>query len=203
MKYLHTHHKIIFTLVLIFLVFGCSNVLAKVGVGMGAGEVKLTKPVKPGGIYDLPSIRIFNTGDEITTYSMNIAYHQDRHELRPSKEWFIFNPAKFTLGAGESQEVKVSMILPLKSEPGDYFAFIESGPVATGAAGTSVGVAVAAKLFFTVIPANIWQAVGYRVSAFFTTYSPWSWIVLGLILFVILISIFKKYFSFNIAVRKK
>lgn len=170
---------------------------------MGAGEVKLTKPVKPGGIYDLPSIRIFNTGDEITTYSMNIAYHQDRHELRPSKEWFIFNPAKFTLGAGESQEVKVSMILPLKSEPGDYFAFIESGPVATGAAGTSVGVAVAAKLFFTVIPANIWQAVGYRVSAFFTTYSPWSWIVLGLILFVILISIFKKYFSFNIAVRKK
>jgi len=37
---------------------------AKLGVGMGAGEVRLTETVKPGGIYALPSLRVFNTGDE-------------------------------------------------------------------------------------------------------------------------------------------
>src|SRR3989344_40619 len=180
-----------------------SIVFAKIGVGMGAGEIRLTEPIKPGGIYELPSLRIFNTGDEVTTYGMDIAYHQDHPELRPAQSWFSFNPAKFTLEAGTSQEVKVAMIVPVKAEPGDYFAFVESGPVASNAPGTSVGVAVATKLFFTIVPANIWQAIGYRVSAFFATYSPWSWVGLGLIVLIILFMIIRKFFSFNIAMRKQ
>ena len=186
-----------------FLFFSYSIALAKVGVGMGAGEIRLTEPIKPGGIYSLPSLRIFNTGDEITTYGMNVAYHQDHPELRPKQDWFSFNPATFTLEAGKSQEVQVTMIVPVKAEPGDYFAFVESGPVASDKPGTSVGVAVASKLFFTVVPANIWRAIGYRVSAFFDTYSPWSWVGLGLVVVIILFVLFRKFFSFNVAMRKK
>jgi len=175
---------------------------AKVGVGMGAGEIRLTEPVKLGGFYEIPSVRIFNTGDEVTTYGMGIAFHQDYHELRPAKEWFSFNPATFTILPGESQEVSITMVVPLKGEPGDYFTFIESGPVPTNAPGTSVGVAVATKLFFTLVPANMFQAIGFRISSFFETYSPWSWGGLGLIVLIILFVIFRKFFSFNIAVRK-
>lgn len=186
-------------------VFICSAtvVVAKVGVGMGAGEIRLTESLKPGGIYSLPSVRIFNTGDETTTYGMNVAYHQDRPELRPKQDWFSFNPTTFTIGAGESQEIQVTMMIPVKAEPGDYFAFIESGPMASNQPGTSVGVAVATKLFFTVIPANIWQAMSYRVAAFFDTYSPWSWAGLSFVLFVIVVAFVRKFFSFNIAMRKK
>ena len=48
------------------------------------------------------------------------------------------------------------MFVPVKTKPGEYFAFLESGPVAEGGPGTSGGVAVATKLYFTVVPANLW-----------------------------------------------
>ena len=194
--------KNLLALLVISLLFSYSVALAKVGVGMGAGEIRLTEPVKPGGIYELPNVRIFNTGDEVTTYGMGIAFHQDRPELRPDKNWFTFSPSTFTINPGESQEVTIAMLVPLKGEPGDYFAFVESGPIASNAPGTSVGVAVATKLFFTVVPANIWQAIGYRVSSFFATYSPWSWGGVGLIALIILVVTIRRFFSFNIAMRK-
>jgi hypothetical protein len=133
---------------------------------------------------------------------MNVAYHQDHPEFRPAKEWFVFNPATFTLASGESQEVAVTMIVPISGEPGDYFAFIESGPVATNAPGTSVGIAVATKLYFTLVPANMFQAVGFRISSFFQVYAPWSWIGLGVVALALIIFIFRRFFSFNIVMRK-
>lgn len=169
---------------------------------MGAGEVRLTEQVKPGGIYGLPSLRVFNTGDEITTYGFGVAYHQENPQLRPRKEWFTFNPDTFILEAGKSQEVSITMTVPVKAEPGDYFAFLEAGPVAKNQPGTSVGIAVATKLFFTVAPANIFQAVTYRVSSFFRANSPWSYAGLGIALFILAIFLFRKFFSFNIGVRK-
>lgn len=183
--------------------FVAQQALAKVGVGMGAGEVRVTQDIKPGGIYTLPSLRVFNTGDETTTYGMNVAYHQDNPELRPSKSWFSFSPATFTVEPGESQEVNVSMTVPMKVSPGEYFAFLESGPVQTQQEGTSVGVAVATKLYFTVVPANIWQGLVYRISAFTHAYAPWTWIVFGIIGVGVVGFIFTKFFSLNISFRRK
>jgi hypothetical protein len=148
-------------LCLVFLFSFSQYALGKVGVGMGAGEIRITEEIKPGGIYSLPNLRVFNTGDETTTYGMNIAYHQNNPELRPEKSWFTFTPATFTVEPGESQEVQVAMFVPVKTDPGDYFAFVESGPVALNGPGTSVGVAVATKLF-NVVHANLWQAILYR-----------------------------------------
>ena len=202
--YFHIQRSLFLFFFIVFAFFLFSIIAsAKVGVGMGAGEIRLTEPIKLGGIYQLPSVRIFNTGDEITTYGMGVAFHQDYHQLRPAKEWFSFNPAIFTVSPGESQEVFITMTAPLKGEPGDYFAFIESGPVPTNAPGTSVGVAVATKLFFTLVPANIFQAISFRVSSFFAVYSPWSWGGLGLLILIILFMIVRKFFSFNIAMRKQ
>src|SRR3989344_5605127 len=124
-------NPLIFAVLVALFLFSSSVAFAKIGVGMGAGEIRLTEPMKLGGIYQLPNLRIFNTGDETTTYGRDVAYRQDYPELRPKQDWFSFNPATFTLEAGKSQEVQVTMIVPVKAEPGDYFAFVESGPVAS------------------------------------------------------------------------
>ena len=200
----HTQMKngFIFIALAALFFFSSSAAFARVGVGMGAGTIKLTDQIKPGGIYTLPALRVFNTGDETTTYGMDVAYGQDYPQMRPAESWFSFSPSPFTLKANESQLVQVTMTVPVNAVPGDYFAFVESGPVASNAPGTTVGVAVGTKLFFTVVPANLMQAVAYRVSAFFAEYSPWSWIGLALLLLVAAIITFRRYFSFNIAVRK-
>lgn len=209
MKFFFSNQKKYFSafflvaLIITTLLFTDHNVEAKVGVGMGQGEIRLTDKIKPGGIYNLPPIRIFNTGDEVTTYEMRVTYQQEYSEMRPDHSWFIFTPNTFTLEPTKSEEVKVSMVVPLKAEPGEYFAYLESGPVIENKTGTSVGVAVATKLFFTVVPANIWQAIIYRTSAFFATYSPWSWIALGIISLILLILVFRRFFSFSIGVKKK
>ncbi len=193
----------VFALVSFLFLLSSQEMFAKVGVGMGAGEVRVTESIKPGGIYSLPSLRVFNTGDETTTYGMNIAYHQDNPQLRPGKSWFTFTPATFTIEPGESQEVQITMSVPVKTDPGEYFAFLESGPVATGGSGTSVGVAVATKLYFDVVHANLWSAMTYRVSTFLTMYAPWSWIGLGFVVFVAVAFIFVRFFSLDISLRKK
>lgn len=179
------------------------ELFAKVGVGMGAGEIQVTEDIKPGGIYSLPSLRVFNTGDETTTYGMNVAYHQDNPQLRPERSWFSFTPATFTIEPGESQEVQVAMVVPVKTDPGEYFSFLESGPVSDGAAGTSVGVAVATKLYFTVVHANLWNASLYRISSFFASNAPWSWVGLGILSIVVIAFTFARFFSFNISLRRR
>ncbi len=189
--------------ILFCLLLSGGSLHAKVGVGMGAGEIRVTQDIRPGGIYTLPSLRIFNTGDETTTYGMNVAYHQDNPQIRPQKSWFSFSPQTFTIEPGGSEEVFISMTVPVKAEPGEYFAFLESGPVQSNEAGTSVGVAVATKLYFTVVPANIWQAFMYRASAFMNGHAPGSWIALGVFGFIVLALIFKRFFSFNISLKKK
>lgn len=177
--------------------------LGKVGVGMGAGEIRVTEDIKPGGIYVLPNLRVFNTGDETTTYGMNVAYHQDNPQIRPGKSWFSFEPSSFTIEPGESQEISISMTVPVKAEPGEYFAFLESGPVSTQQEGTSVGVAVATKLYFSIVPANIWQAFLYRTTAFMHTYAPWTWIGFGAVIFAVLVGFFRRFFSLSISLRPK
>lgn len=109
MKMLHKNVSKLFLVCGIFclFLFSLQVALAKVGVGMGAGEIKLTESVKPGSIYSLPTLRIFNTGDETTTYGMGVAYHQDYHQLRPGEDWFSFSPATFTIEPGKSQEVEI------------------------------------------------------------------------------------------------
>jgi hypothetical protein len=197
--------KAVFFIAFVFLISFAwyTNIYAKVGVGMGAGEIRVTEEVKPGGIYSLPPLRVFNTGDETTTYGMNVAYHQDNPQHRPQKSWFTFIPATFTIEPGESQEVQITMFVPVKVDPGEYFAFLESGPVQTGGAGTSVGVAVATKLYFTVVHANFFEALTYRLSAFLTTYAPWSWVGLGAVGLIIFLTIFARFFSLNVSLRKK
>src|SRR3989344_5552357 len=93
--------------------------------------------------------------------------------------------------------------LPPRVEPGDYFAFLEGSPTKrVNKGGAVVGVAAAAKLYFTVEPANILSAVYYKTLSFWKVYDPWPKVLLtvGIVLYVIYL--FRKRFNIQISSKK-
>lgn len=179
---------------------------ATVGVGVGAGKITLQAPVAPGGVYQLPPIPVLNTGDEPSDYGMSVEFNETQPQLKPVRDWFSFSPTLFRLEPKASQIVSITLTLPLKTVPGEYFVYLEAHPVKVDVSGvTAVNIAAATKLSFTVKPANIFQGAYYRVASFVARYSPWSYVVLGVLAAAILLVILRRFVSFNIgiSVRKK
>lgn len=185
-----------------FLVFPIVS-LAGAGVGINLGKIEIDQPLKPGGIYNFPAIGVINTGDTAGEYELAITYHQDQPQMRPVQEWFNFSPAKFHLEPGQSQTVAVKLSLPIKTKPGDYFAYVEAHPIIKAGPGTTIGVAAATKTYFKVMPANIWQAMYYKITTFFAIYAPWTYVVLAMVIAAIIIALFRKFFAFQIGIRRK
>jgi len=192
--------RITFLIFLVFIVLPFA-VFARIGVGVGIGKMEVEKKLKAGMVLQLPSLPILNTGDELTEYEATVEYHEGVPELRPPREWFSFNPQKFYLEPGKVQQVEVILSVPLKAQPGDYFCYLEGHPIKkkSGQGGAAIGVAAAAKLYFTVVPANIFQGIYYRFISLYSRYHPWDTIVLVIIIFAILIIIFRKKFKIQIA----
>jgi len=186
----------------VFILFS-NTVLAKIGVGVNTGKIQVDEKLKAGMIYKLPSITVINTGDEPAEYITSVAYHQNQPELRPEQNWFIFTPQKFHLDPGKGQLVEIKINLPLRIEPGNYFAYLESRPIVTVKKGTTtLGVAAAAKLYFTVVPANIFYGIYYRIASFFSVYAPWPQRVVIVILIIVLLVLFRKFFNIQINLKK-
>ena len=194
-------YSILFGLILAVLPAVC---FASIGVGVGAGQITYDEPVHAGNIYILPAMTIVNTGTETAVYSARLAFQQDQVALRPQPEWFQFDPLESKIEPGSAQVVQVRLTLPLKVIPGDYFAYVEAFPFQTAGGGkTSIGIAAATKLYFTVEPANIWQGLYYRSISYYKMYYPWPLVALGMIFAAILVLLFRKYFKFSIAVKKE
>ncbi len=175
----------------------------KLGVGVGAGKIKVDKDLKPGGVYNLPSVPVLNTGDEPADYGMEIAYHEKQSQFRPSKSWFEFIPSQFHLEPGKIKSVKIKLTLPVKARPGDYFAYLEAHPIQEETGGATIGIAAATKLYFTIVPTNIFSAVFWRLKSLYEIYYPWPPIVLILIIGAVAVVLFRKHFRFNVSIRKK
>ncbi len=154
-------------------------VYGSVGVGVGTGKIVLDELLKPGLSYELPPITVYNTGDEGSDYYLSIEFSTKEEKLESRKDWYIFTPNEFYLNPGESQVVQVELKLPIRDvKPGEYFAYLTAQPVSGISEGSaSVGVAAATKLYFSVISANIFQAIYFVVLDFIAKYRPWSIIV--------------------------
>ena len=187
----------LFTLGLIFPTIS----LAKIGVGVGLGKVDIDEELSPGGIYKLPTLPVLNTGDEDGEYEVTVTFREDQDEFRPDAGWFSFSPQSFPLKAGESQQVEISMTLPLGTRPGEYFAFLEASPKVSGE-GVSVGVAAATKLNFTVKPANILQAIIERIRRLFENNAPASYIIAGAIVLAGVVIVGRRYVDLRIGLKK-
>lgn len=192
--------KLLFFFLIAVFVFPMMT-FAAIGVGVGIGKIEIDKPVKPGGVYDLTSLVVLNTGDEPADYEITTAYQSGQSELKPQQEWFSFSPSPFHLKPGEVQNVKVKLTLPIQAKPGDYFAYLQAEPAkkVNTAGGASIGVAAATKLYFKVVPANTFQGIYYRFIFLYARYSPWDTVVLAIIVAAFLLGFIKKYFKFQIA----
>lgn len=183
--------------------FFSKTALAKIGVGVGSGKIQIGDKLKPGEIYRLPSLNVLNTGDEDSDYEVSISYHNDMPQLRPKQDWFIFSPREFYLKPGEVKVVEITLNLPLKMEPGDYFSYIEAHPAKKTESGkTSIGVAAATKLYFTVIPASFLQGIYYKIVSFWKIYSPWTNRIAFSLVLIIAAFVFKRFFNFQVNLKK-
>lgn len=199
-------YKYVFAaLVSLLLIITSKEVIyAKIGVGVGTGKIQVTQDLKPGQIYLLPSITVLNTGDENAFYNVSVAYHEKQPEFMPPKEWFTFEPNGFELEPGKAKVVEIKLNVPIKSVPGNYFAYLEATPDKKHTDGqTSVGVAAAAKLYFTVSPANFVEGIYYRTISLWKLYEPWTSRVAYGLGAVILIVLFKKYFRIELNTKKQ
>ncbi len=178
---------------------------ARIGVGVGTGKIYVNEKLRAGVIYDLPPFTVLNTGDELGNYGASVEYNEVQPQLKPASEWFSFEPSNFTLGPGQVQIVQVRLSLPVKDvKPGDYFVYLEGHPIKKSVSGeTSIGVAAAAKLYFTVAPANLLIGVYYRVLSLVLLYSPWSYVAIGAIIMIVLVTLFRRFFAFNVGISIK
>lgn len=180
------------------------SALATLGVGVGSGKIVLDQPLRPGGTYSLPSLTVINTGDEASDYEVGISFHEGQKELKPSADWFKIPPTSFRLAPGEAKVVDISISLPVKCASGDYFAYLEGRPLTKAENGTSkVGIAAASKLYFSIIPATLWQGYYYKLLDFWHRNLPWTNIILIAVVLLIIILVLRKYFTFNIGVGRK
>lgn len=178
-------------------------VQGRVGVGIGTGKIVVQDKLKPGQIYNLPHVAIVNTGDEAAKFEVGISQIEKQKELYPTTSWFIFSPHQFQLEPGKVQIVDIKLNLPLNAKPGNYFAFVEGYPLRKSVAGSAtIGVAAAAKLYFTVVPANIFFAAFYKAVSFWNIYTPWPERVTIVVAVIILAILFKKFFNIQINLKK-
>lgn len=195
--------KYLLLVILVTFLFIPRSVFARIGVGVATGKIVVNEKLKPGIIYTLPPLTVINTGDIPSDYEVETTYFETQKQMKPPNNWFIFSPHHFHLQPGRVQTVTIKLNLPLRVTPGDYFGFLEAHPMQKSKAGlTTVGIAAATKLYFSVVPANIFSAIWYKILSFWEVYAPWPQrVLLGLALLVILF-LFKKFFNIQINIKK-
>ncbi len=181
------------------------NALAKIGVGVGTGKITIQEALKPGTIYELPPFVVLNTGDEPSDYEVAITYHDQQTQLRPPQEWFSFSPAEFHLKPGKAQVVAVKLNLPVKTAPGAYFAYLEGHPVKKVDTGgnTAISIAAAAKLYFSVAPANLVLGIYYRALAIGKIYGRIIKIITVVLALAVIFFLGRKFLKIEINFKKK
>lgn len=174
---------------------------AEIGVGVGTGKIRIDKPIKSGGIYDLPPVLVYNTGDVTARYAMHVTLNETQKELKPNPEWFSFHPNSFDLKPGRSQLVTPTFSPPINTPPGKYFGYLEAYPDATVNQGSAtIGIAAATKLYFEVESSNTLLALLNRAKALYMHYAPWTYIVTILIGLVFIRAVMRRYLRINIQI---
>lgn len=100
--------------------------------------------------------------------------------------------------------VNIKLNIPLKSVPGDYFCFLEGHPVKDNESGqTTIGIAAASKLYFTIAPSNVFEAFYYRILSLWKQGLPYTNFVGGSLLVFLVLRILTRFVKLNISLKKR
>ena len=179
------------TLVALALAVGAASILVPAGhsdrgVGISTGEITVATRLAPGAGYELPRISVSNTGDVVSSYEVTITYVEGQPQHRPEAAWFDFDPGRFTLGPGEARDVIVALTIPAGAEPGEYFALLQAKTASDQPGATSVGVAAATKLGFSVAASGWLDAQWRGLNTWLDDAFPWTFVVPGVVLLAFL-----------------
>lgn len=193
--------KIIFSAVFFLSLLFSREISANVGVGVGTGKIIVDEPLHSGVVYQLPTLTVINTGDQTSVYGVGISHREKQKELVADESWFSFEPSSFQLDPGKTQNVEITLTLPLRTVPGDYFVFVEAHPEVTADGGVQIGIAAASKLYFKVVPENFFYAIYYRLISLWQYYMPWSkYLAIAVAFSIVVIYLLK---NFDLRIHKK
>jgi hypothetical protein len=184
------------------LLLSANPALASTGVAVDLGRIEITEQLSPGGSYNLPTIGVRNPGTERTTYAMVANPVIDPSRVAPPKEWFHFEPTTVTLEPGESEPVRVRLVLPTNASPADYIVLV-GAQIQSSGQGASVGAAAAARTTFTIRPANGLQAVATWFVQTFSDLLPWSAIVPSVIGVGLVLWLVRRRFRFGLRIERR
>ena len=163
--------------------------------GVDLAEINIDEILTAGNVYNLPVVGVINTGDRPADYKVEITYMNEQEEMMPSADWFQFEPQRFSLEAGTSKKIGISLHIPQDASAGQYFALIEAHPVVEGSGGTTIGIGAATKLRFSVsrdVP------VLTRIANFFRDHAPYAYVGLGVIVATMVALLLRRFFRFNV-----
>ena len=190
-------------LLLLLSVFFVPKAFATLGVGVGVGKIQVDQKLNPGQIYNLPPITVLNTGTEPSDYEVTIDHLQNQPQMIPQKDWFIFSPQTFHLDPKKVQKVNITLSLPIKTPPGNYFIYLEAQPVRKSVNGvTAVNIAAATKLYFTVVPGSFLDGLYYKFLSAWTVFTPLPQIIIGILLVVLFIFLAQRFINVEIKLTK-
>jgi hypothetical protein len=176
---------------------------AATGVGIMPGIIQTDKDLMPGGHYKLPDLQVVNTGSDTSRYELVVARMEKQDLLQPPVTYFSFSPVSFDLDAGKSQVISLALDIPVNARPGDYLGYVEAHPVSQATGGTSIGIAAASKIYFTIKPANTFMGITNAIGNFFSRTSPFSYVVLGIIILATLVYFLRRRIKLEVKVIKK
>lgn len=177
--------------------------VADIGVGVDLAEISIDEVLTAGEVYNLPAVGVINTGNRIADYEVVITYLNEQEEMTPSADWFEFDPQRFSLEAGTSRKISISLHVPQDASPGQYFALIEAHPVAEGSGGATIAIAAATKLRFSVKKDSDHIPVLSDIGNFFTDHAPYTYVGLGLIVAIIAVLLLRRFFKFRFNVERR
>ena len=189
---------------LFFIAIPARNINANLGVGVGTGQIVVDEVLRPGIVYQLPGITVINTGSIASNYGVTTEFRENQPEKKFDRSWISYDPSSFYLEPGDVQHVRITLNIPVRTEPGDYFAFLSAHPDKVSDSGvTTVGVAAASKLYFTIEPANTLEGIYFRIKSIWINNQPWTNILAGAVVIFALISILRRYINVDINIGKK
>jgi len=170
------------------------------GVGVGLGTVRVSEPLTPGGIYELPDLPVINTGEVAGTYQVRATLVNlkgwTEKPLGLGSDAFRFRPQTFYLDPDQSRLVSVTLTLPLDTLEGDYLFYLEASPVQNPTKGVAIGPTAATKLYFSVQAASVLGALRSRVITFILT-RPEIYLLLAALLLLQAFFLLRRHFHFQ------
>lgn len=136
---------------------------ASIGVGIQVGPVRLAGIAHAGQTYDLPPVYVVNTGTEPETVRLDVQRLSKGTGRDVPRAWFKPGQTDVHLDPKQSATIPVQLVVPADATLGPYFSdVVAHGSASIQAGQTTLGVAAATKLQFTVgkaVPAGFWSSL--------------------------------------------